>query len=113
MSTRSQLGKQETKLLTRQFITELTNAQYIKLVQSINPSRPMYVGLDPDARKEAVSLAKRLSIHYKNVYICLLPEGKDVNNIRGKWKDYPIVKYDDCSGIKLLLGGINHDMPTL
>lgn len=84
---------------------EITNAQYIKLVSTIEPSRPLYIGLDPDARKEAVHLAKRLSVHYKNINICLLPEGKDVNNIRGKWQEYPVEKYNDYTAIKLLLGG--------
>lgn len=71
---------------------EMSKIQMYKLYLTVPTSRPIYVALDPDAKKEGIKIARLLSSHYEKVYFCNLPENKDMNDIHGDWMSYPMIQ---------------------
>lgn len=69
---------------------ELSKFQLYKLYLVVPPEKPVYIILDPDAKKEGLKIARKLIPYYKKVYFCDLPYGKDMNDLRGKWEGYPV-----------------------
>lgn len=60
---------------------KISNYQYQMILRS--PVQKVVIILDPDALKEAYTLAMQL-VNYKDVKVVVMPEGKDVNNFGKK-----------------------------
>jgi hypothetical protein len=59
----------------------LSKHQFAKLRKTLQRSTHIYVGLDHDAKKEAVDLCGVLSTYFNKVSLVMIPEGEDLNSM--------------------------------
>lgn len=64
---------------TASFGKSLSSIQLLQLVR--HPAQKFYVGLDPDAREQAVRICTVLRAHGKDAILCTLPYKKDWNDL--------------------------------
>lgn len=80
---------------------ELSKFQIYKLYLMIPPEKPIYVALDPDAKQEGLKIAQKLIPHYRKVYFCNLPDGLDLNDLKGDWQSYPYYQITEHNFIRM------------
>lgn len=85
----------------------ISPVQFSKIIMS--PCQKVIIILDPDALKEAITMAMQM-VHYKQLKVIQLPEEKDVNDIGKKAtlelvKANEYMKYNDLMKLKNSLNG--------
>jgi DNA primase len=87
----------------------MSDDQFIKLVSNKDKIQCVYVMYDADAVKNTLSTAKRLSMYFDDVYMCILPYGEDPSSLGTKKCIESVnnaIKYTAMSEVKLRLKGL-------
>jgi len=86
------------------FGKDMSVVQYGKIMTTIKPNIPIYIGLDGSARTNAIKLASKMFGRWRNVFLLDIPEGEDLNSLGVKWRNLKAIPITRRNLIKLKAG---------
>lgn len=63
------------------FGKDISPVQVAKLKVALGPDKPVFIGLDGDARIDAEKMHRQLRAHFRRVRILNIPDGEDLNSL--------------------------------